>query len=188
MAANNSCNFVGVMGQDPEMQFLPNENATAMVKFSLAITEGYGDDQKTHWFPFTMFGKRAEAFNDMVARGQRVAVEALAQTYRQEMEGNKGITRVTFKAVDWTFAGESPNGKSGGNGGQRRSSNSNRGNGGRSNSGYRNNNGGGRSNGSNRGNGGRSNSGYRNNNRGGNQQRQADFDDGAYEDDGDIPF
>jgi single-strand DNA-binding protein len=125
MAANNSFHILGNVGKDPNMQYLPNEKGTAMVSFSVAVTEGFGDKKKTHWFNCTMFGKRAEAFNEYVHAGRAVSLEGTLSTYERTLENGSKVTAFNLKVSDWAFAGSEANG----NGGGRSRQNSSRGGG-----------------------------------------------------------
>lgn len=170
---------MGNVGQAPEMQYLPNEKGTAMVRFSLAVPEGYGDNQVTHWFNCTIFGKRAEAFNEYVQAGRAVIVEGTLGTYdKNAKEGGNAIKMIGLKVSDWSSAGAAPSGS--GNGGGQRQYHSNGG-------GNRNNNGGNRGGGNynnNRsGNQGNRRTGWNGNNNQRQQQpasQQAPTDDGAF--------
>lgn len=68
----NSCNFIGNIGRNGELRFLPN--GTAVLQWSIAVTSGYGDKQVTTWINCAFFGKRAESIKDYVIKGQRIGV------------------------------------------------------------------------------------------------------------------
>lgn len=68
----NSCNFIGNIGKNAELRFLPN--GTAVLQWSIAVTSGYGDKQITTWINCAFFGKRAESIADYVIKGQRIGV------------------------------------------------------------------------------------------------------------------
>ena len=135
MAANNSFHVLGNVGKDPEMQYLPNEKGTALVTFSVAVQEGFGNQKKTHWFNCSMFGKRAEAFNEYVKGGRAVALEGTLNTYERTLEDGRKVSAFGLKVTDWAFAGSEGNGGGGQRQGQSR--------GNQQGGGYRGNNGGG---------------------------------------------
>ena len=68
----NVCNFIGSIGRDAELRFLPNQ--TPVLQWSIAVNSGYGDKQITTWINCSLFGKRAEAIKDYVLKGQRIGV------------------------------------------------------------------------------------------------------------------
>lgn len=68
----NSCNFIGSIGRDGGLRFLPN--GTAVLQWSIAVTSGYGDKELTTWINCSLFGKRAEAIETFVRKGQRIGV------------------------------------------------------------------------------------------------------------------
>lgn len=64
--------MTGRAGRDPELRY--SQSGTAIAKFSIAATSGFGQSKKTIWKNVVVFGKRAEAIPKMVAKGLRVAV------------------------------------------------------------------------------------------------------------------
>ena len=47
---------------------------SAIASFPLAISSGYGNNQKTSWVTCKLFGKRAEALAQYLLKGVKVAV------------------------------------------------------------------------------------------------------------------
>ena len=48
----------GRLTRDAEVRFIPS--GTPVMSFSVANNTGFGDNQKTHYFECSLFGKRAE--------------------------------------------------------------------------------------------------------------------------------
>jgi single-strand DNA-binding protein len=65
--------LVGNVGRDPEMRYTPS--GTAVVSFSVAVSEGFGDKKSTIWFRVSAWDKLAEACNQYLKKGSRVLVE-----------------------------------------------------------------------------------------------------------------
>ena len=65
--------LVGYLGRDPEMRYTPS--GTAVVSFSVAVSEGFGDKKNTIWFRVSAWDKIAEACNQYLKKGSRVLVE-----------------------------------------------------------------------------------------------------------------
>ena len=68
----NNWNFVGRLGKDSEMRYLPNGDA--VLSFNAAIDFGYGEKKGTIWPRCSMFGKRAESVAPYLKKGQQVAI------------------------------------------------------------------------------------------------------------------
>jgi single-strand DNA-binding protein len=93
--------FVGNLGGDPVLRF--SENGKPRATFSLAITEGQGDNEKTHWVDVTAFNSLAENVAESLAKGMRVVVVGRIDTYKREIdttEGAKQFTTVKFIAQE----------------------------------------------------------------------------------------
>lgn len=54
----NSFTFSGHLGRDAEQRRA--QSGTAILSFSVPVTSGYGDKEKTTWVNCALFGKRAE--------------------------------------------------------------------------------------------------------------------------------
>jgi single-stranded DNA-binding protein len=54
----NSCNLIGHLGKDVEAKV--TQNGKTIVKLSLAVNSGYGENKKTVWTVVSVFGKQAE--------------------------------------------------------------------------------------------------------------------------------
>ena len=96
-----SVTFVGNLGGDPILRF--SENGKPRATFSVAITEGQGDNEKTHWVDVTAFNNLAENVSESLAKGMRVVVVGRIDTYKREIdttEGTKPITTVKFIAQE----------------------------------------------------------------------------------------
>ena len=64
----------GRLTRDAEVRFIPS--GTPVMSFSVANNTGFGDNQKTHYFECSLFGKRAEGgLKDYMVKGQQAVVE-----------------------------------------------------------------------------------------------------------------
>lgn len=89
----NKVILIGNLGTDPELQF--TQGGSARLRLRLATTETYVDrggerQEKTEWHTIIIWGKRAEALNNILAKGRSICVEGSIE-YRQweDREGNK---------------------------------------------------------------------------------------------------
>lgn len=87
MKALNDCSFIGRLGRDPEIKFLPK--GTCCTEFSIACDYSYRDKNgneiiETNWIPITSFGKVAELVGEYAKKGNRIYVSGRFKTDRWE--------------------------------------------------------------------------------------------------------
>lgn len=101
MAASvNSCTFIGHLGKDPELRYMPNGDAIA--NFSIACTESWknkdGEKQeKTEWVRISAFGKLAEIIGEYLKKGALVYINGKMQT--RKWADKDGVDRYTTEIV-----------------------------------------------------------------------------------------
>ena len=126
----NRCQFIGHLGQDPELKIVGGSQA--VLNFSLAATESYLDRnnvrlEKTEWIRCAVWGKRAEALAKILTKGMKVYVEGSMQTRSYDKNGQKHYaTDINVRNVilcggkrDGDGAGQSAGANRGGAGGNR---------------------------------------------------------------------
>lgn len=93
MASLNHCQFIGNLGKDPELTYLPSGDAVA--NFSIACTEKWKDKatgeakEATEWIRLVAFGKRAELAGQYLKKGSPVYVQCRVRTRKwQDQAGN----------------------------------------------------------------------------------------------------
>jgi single-strand DNA-binding protein len=111
MSVDNCCHFIGNLGRDPEMKYLPS--GTACTEFSIAVNsyrklEG-GQVQETVWIPLVVFGHSAENANRILAKGDKVAVNSRCRVQSWEAEGGSKRYYTDFVVDGWSKVG-SPRG------------------------------------------------------------------------------
>ena len=86
----------GRLTRDAEVRFIPS--GTPVMSFSVANNTGFGDNQKTHFFDCSMFGKRAEGkLKDYMIKGQQVVVEGeVSLNQYQKKDGTGGASLNVF--------------------------------------------------------------------------------------------
>ena len=65
----NTCTFVGRIPRDAELK---DVGANKVSNFSIGSDVGFGEKKKTMWIECGMWGKRGEALNDSLKKGQQV--------------------------------------------------------------------------------------------------------------------
>ena len=71
MATLNQCSFIGRLGKDPEMSYIPQ--GKAVTKFSIAVDQG--KEQKALWLDIECWDKLAEQMNEFLYKGAQVFVQ-----------------------------------------------------------------------------------------------------------------
>jgi single-strand DNA-binding protein len=95
----NSISFVGNLTADPKLIF--GDSGKARATFSVAVNEGQGETEKTHFVNVTAFGTLAENITDSLSKGQRVVVVGRLNTYSKDVTiagEDKSLTMVSFTA------------------------------------------------------------------------------------------
>lgn len=78
MASLNQCNFIGNLGRDVELKYLPSGDAVASV--SIAVSSKWKDKntgemkEHTEWIPCEFFGKLAEIAGKYLVKGSSIHV------------------------------------------------------------------------------------------------------------------
>lgn len=90
MAGEASITFVGNVGADPEVRFMPNGDAQSSM--SVAVTRRKKEnnewkDDTTTWYRCTAWGKKAELLAESVKKGNRVIVVGRFEVATYEKDG-----------------------------------------------------------------------------------------------------
>jgi len=68
----NNWNFTGNLGKDCEKRYTPGGDA--VVQFSVGVKSGYGDKATTTCATYALWGKRGEAVEQYLTKGQLVGI------------------------------------------------------------------------------------------------------------------
>lgn len=96
----NSCSFIGRLGKDVEMRYMPNGKAVA--SFSIACGESWKDQQgqkqeRTEWVNITAFDKLAEIIGEYLAKGSKVYIQGKMKT--EKYTDNNGVEKYSTKII-----------------------------------------------------------------------------------------
>lgn len=97
----NSCNFIGRLGGDPEVRYLPNGDAVAT--FSIAVGERWKDKdsgerkEKTEWVRCVAWRQLGEVCGEYLKKGQQVFVNGKLIT--RKWQDKDGVDRYTSEIV-----------------------------------------------------------------------------------------
>lgn len=104
----NSCNFIGRVGQIPEVRTL--QSGDKLASFSMALSEKWTDKsgekkEKTTWINLVCFGKQAEIIEKYVQKGALLYVESKVQVEQYEDKDGKKMTATKFNIKNFTMLG-----------------------------------------------------------------------------------
>lgn len=81
----NTATLHGNLGQDPELK--TSQGGKSFCNFSIATSDGWGENKKTNWHRCTAFGKLAEIIAEYVKKGDEIVVSGSIDY--NEHEGKK---------------------------------------------------------------------------------------------------
>ena len=96
----NQCNFIGRLGNDPEVRFTQSGDAVANI--SLAVSEKWKDKQgqqqeKTEWVRCTAFKRQAEVIGEYLKKGSLVHITGKFTT--RKWDNKEGVTQYSTEIV-----------------------------------------------------------------------------------------
>lgn len=97
----NQCNFIGRLGQDPEVRYMPDGKAAANI--SIGCSESWKDKstgekkERTEWVRGSAFGKLAEIMGEYLRKGSLVYISGKMQT--RKWQDQNGQDRYTTEIV-----------------------------------------------------------------------------------------
>lgn len=99
MASVNKVILIGHLGRDPELRYLPNGDAVALL--NLATTDTWNDkngqkQQATEWHRVQFFGRMAEICGQYLKKGSQVYVEGSLKTrkYTDRQGADRYVTEI----------------------------------------------------------------------------------------------
>lgn len=103
----NNVSLIGRLTRDPELRYTTGNDPKAVARFTLAISEGYGDNERTSFVPIVVWGKTAENCEKYLAKGRMAAVTGRIQTGSYEKDGRTIYTTdVIASRVEFLGGGE----------------------------------------------------------------------------------
>lgn len=87
----NQCNFIGRLGSDPEVRYMPD--GSAVCNFTIAVGWKSKDSEGAEWVRISSFGKLAEICGEYLKKGSRVFVNGKFKTRKwQDQSGQDRYT------------------------------------------------------------------------------------------------
>ena len=97
----NQCNFIGRLGADPEIRYMPNGDMVA--NLTIAVSEKWTDKnsgaqrEETEWVRIVAFRKLAEIIGQYLKKGAPVFIRGKMNT--RKWTDNNGIERYTTEII-----------------------------------------------------------------------------------------
>ena len=101
----NQCQFIGRLGQDPEMRYM--QDNTAVANISIAVGRSWKDKntgekkQDTEWVRVCAFGRLAEVIGEYLKKGSQVFISGRMRT--RKWEDKEGKERYTTEVIAETL-------------------------------------------------------------------------------------
>lgn len=110
MADLNNYSVIGRMTRDlDERAFAYTPNGKARLNISIAVNDGYGDNQYTSYFDVVVWGKTAENIKPYLGKGKQLCINGRLRQDRWESNGQKN-SRVCIVAETVQLLGGRDNG------------------------------------------------------------------------------
>lgn len=102
----NSVQLIGRLTRDPEVRYTSGQNQTAVARFSVAVNDGYGENERTSYINIVV-GRAAENCEKYLAKGRQVGITGRIQTGSYEKDGRTIYTTdVVASRVEFLGGGE----------------------------------------------------------------------------------
>lgn len=88
----NTVTLIGRLTKDPEVRYTTGQNQTAVARFSIAVNDGYGDNERTSYINIVVFGRQAENCERFLSKGRQVGISGRIQTGKYEKDGRTVYT------------------------------------------------------------------------------------------------
>lgn len=100
MSDLNQCNFIGRLGDNPQIR--QTQTGEPMATFSIAVSEKWNDKQgnrqeKTEWVNIQAFGKLAEIMGQYLQKGSQVFISGKLQS--RKYTGQDGVERTAVSIL-----------------------------------------------------------------------------------------
>lgn len=83
----NHVDIIGRLVRNPETNY--TQNGKAKMTFSVASSDGYGENQYTNYFDVVVWGKPAETLKNYLYQGKQVCISGRIRQDRWEKDGQK---------------------------------------------------------------------------------------------------
>ena len=111
----NSVQLIGRLTRDPEVRYTTGQNQTAVARFSIAVNDGYGENERTSFINLVVYGRQAENCERFLSKGRQVGITGRIQTGSYEKDGRTVYTTdVVASRVEFLGGGDGASRSAGG--------------------------------------------------------------------------
>lgn len=112
----NNYTVIGRMTRDlDERAFAYISNGKARLNISIAVNDGYGDNQYTSYFDVVVWGKTAENIKPYLGKGKQICINGRLRQDRWESNGQKNSRVVIVAETVQLLGGRDNSAGTGGN-------------------------------------------------------------------------
>ena len=112
----NNYSVIGRMTRDlDERAFAYTQNGKARLNISIAVNDGYGDNQYTSYFDVVVWGKTAENIKPYLGKGKQICINGRLRQDRWESNGQKNSRVVIVAETVQLLGGRDNSAGAGGN-------------------------------------------------------------------------
>ena len=94
----SSTTIVGNLSKDIALTYVPS--GTAVAKTSIAYSDGFGENKKTHFIDVVVWGKTAEAFNNYCKKGSKVLLVGVVQLEQWTAQDGSSRSRHSLRVEE----------------------------------------------------------------------------------------
>ena len=103
----SSTTIVGNLSKDIALTYVPS--GTAVAKTSIAYSDGFGENKKTHFIDVVVWGKTAEAFNNYCKKGSKVLLVGVVQLEQWTAQDGSSRSRHSLRVEEMKMLDSKPN-------------------------------------------------------------------------------
>ena len=102
----SSTTIVGNLSKDIALTYVPS--GTAVAKTSIAYSDGFGENKKTHFIDVVVWGKTAEAFNNYCKKGSKVLLVGVVQLEQWTAQDGSSRSRHSLRVEEMKMLDSKP--------------------------------------------------------------------------------
>ena len=103
----NKTIVVGNLTREIELKYLSTGSAVA--KTSIAYSDGFGENKKTHFIDVVVWGKTAEAFSNYCKKGSKVLLVGVVQFEQWTAQDGSSRSRHSLRVEEMKMLDSKPN-------------------------------------------------------------------------------
>ena len=103
----SSTTIVGNLSKDIALTYVPS--GTAVAKTSIAYSDGFGENKKTHFIDVVVWGKTAEAFSNYCKKGSKVLLVGVVQFEQWTAQDGSSRSRHSLRVEEMKMLDSKPN-------------------------------------------------------------------------------